>query len=138
MSEFDPASTEKVLRKDIKRIIEARVEEIFSLVDKELKKINRNSKLPAGIVLTGGGAKLNGIINISKKVCKLPTELGGVQNINSVIDKIDDPAFSTAIGLVMLGSKYEQEELGSKRKNKKNHFKFFGSIKNFFNKMMPS
>lgn len=136
LSEFDPANLDKVSRKDIKRIIEARVEEIFNMVDKELKKIGKNSKLPAGIVLTGGGSKLNGIVNIAKNVCKLPAELGYVQNVNSVIDKIDDPAFSTAIGLVLVGSKYEEEELGS-RKKKKGSNGFFTKLKGIFNKVIP-
>ena len=136
LSEFEPNNVDKVSRKDIKRIIEARVEEIFNMVDKELKKINKNSKLPAGIVLTGGGSKLNGIVTVAKNVCKLPAELGYVQNVNSVIDKIDDPAFSTAIGLVLVGSKYEEEELGS-RKKKKGGNGFFAKVKGIFNKVIP-
>ena len=138
LSEFDPNNVDKVSRKEVKHVIEARVEEIFLMIDKELKKINRNSKLPSGVVLTGGGAKLNGIVNVVKKVCKLPAELGKVENINSVIDKIDDPAFSTVIGLILIGSKYEQEELGSKRKSKKNSGKVISSIINFFKKIFAS
>jgi len=136
LSEFDVNNQDKVSRKDIKRITEARVEEIFTMVDKELKKINKSSKLPAGIVLTGGGSKLNGIVDVAKNVCKLPAELGYVQNVNSVIDKVKDPAFSTAIGLVLVGSKYEDEELGSRRK-KNGSNGFFSKIKGIFGKVIP-
>src|SRR3989344_312555 len=58
------------------RIIEARVKEIFQLVNKELKQISRQGKLPAGIVLTGGGAKLPFISDFAKKELKLSAKLG--------------------------------------------------------------
>jgi len=136
LCEFDVNNQDKVSRKDIKRITEARVEEIFTMVDKELKKINKSSKLPAGIVLTGGGSKLNGIVDVAKNVCKLPAELGYVQNINSVIDKIQDPAFSTAIGLVLVGSKYDDADVGT-RKKKNGSNGFFSKVKGIFGKVIP-
>jgi len=138
LSDFDSNNQDKISKKEIKNIIEARVEEMFTMIDKELKKINRNAKLPAGIILTGGGAKLSGIINVAKKICKLPAEIGAVQNVNSIIDKTSDPAFSTAIGLVLFGSKYEDEEFGNKGRGYKkggNPFKF---IKDMFGKFLPN
>lgn len=138
LSDFGVNSDEEISKKEIKHIIEARVEEIFLMVEKELKKINRSSKLPAGIVITGGGARLSGIVNVAKKICKLPTEIGVVQNVNSVVDKIDDPAFSTVIGLVLMGSKYEDEELGSKKKGSNPFKSVVDSIKSFFKKIFPN
>lgn len=88
--------------KDISDIIQARQEEIFSLVNKELKKINRAGLLPAGVILTGGGAKLNGIIDLAKDVFKLPVFLGLPQGTeSSPIDKANDPIFTTALGLAL-------------------------------------
>lgn len=96
-----------VSKKYISEIIEARVDEIFDKVDIELKKLDKSGKLPAGAVLTGGGAKLKGIIEAAKKRLRLPASQGVPLNITSAIDKINDPSFSTAIGLVVWGNQLE-------------------------------
>ncbi|MFH0856885.1 MAG: cell division protein FtsA [bacterium] len=93
-----------VSKKYIAEIIEARVEEIFKKVNAELKKIDRAGMLPAGVVLTGGGAKLNGIVEQSKKHLRLPSRLGKVDKVTTVLDKAGDPAFCTAIGLILWGN----------------------------------
>ena len=71
-------------------IIEARVEEIFSLVDAVLKDIDRSGKLPSGVVLTGGGAKMPGMTDMAKKIFRLPASLGYPTGLVTVIDKITD------------------------------------------------
>lgn len=96
-------------KKEIAEIIEARVEEIFELVDKELRKVGKSSMLPAGVVVTGGGAKLGGMIETAKRVLRLPASLGYPHEIVSNIDKISDLSFSTAVGLVLWG-----EQIGKK------------------------
>jgi cell division protein FtsA len=96
-----------VSRKYIAEITEARVEEIFEKIDHELKKIDKSGKLPAGIVLTGAGAKLNGLVEAAKKQLRLPASLGQPINVTSAIDKVNDPAFATAIGLVVWGSQLQ-------------------------------
>ena len=90
-------------KKYIAEIIEARVEEIFEKIDKELQKINRSGLLPAGIVLVGGGAKLAGMIEVGKKKTMLPVALGISHRFNTAVDKVNDLSFSTALGLVMWG-----------------------------------
>lgn len=92
-----------VSRHEVAEIIEARVEEIFSLIDKELKKIDRSGKLPGGVVLCGGGAKLSGIIDVAKETFRLPVRLGLPQRFESPLGRINDTAFATAIGLVLWG-----------------------------------
>ena len=92
-----------VSRRHVAEIIEARVEEIFKLADVELAKIERSGKLPAGIVLTGGGAKLGGIIPLGRKIFKLPATVGRPREVASAIDKIDDPSLATVVGLVRWG-----------------------------------
>lgn len=93
----------KVARRLVAEIIEARVLEILSLVRKELRKIDRDGKLPAGIVLTGGGAKLPGLIDATKDYLGLATQVGFPSELAGMIDKVDDPSFATSIGLVMWG-----------------------------------
>lgn len=88
-------------KKVISKIIEARTKEIFSEVNKELKKLGKN-KLPAGIVLTGGGAKLPKIVDFAKKELKLHCRLGLPKGFSP---EIEDPSWSTVCGLVLEGAK---------------------------------
>lgn len=98
---------ETVKRQYVAEIIEARVEEILHKVDQELIRIKRSGLLPAGVVFTGGGAKLPGLLEVTKKVLRLPAMLGYPLNVLSVSDKVNDLSFSTAIGLIKWGSIFE-------------------------------
>jgi cell division protein FtsA len=95
---------EMIKRKYLSEVIGARVEEIFYKVDQELKSVKRSGLLPAGVILTGGGAKMPGLVEATKKHLRLPAALGYPFNIASVTDKINDLSFSTAIGLVKWGN----------------------------------
>jgi len=92
-------------RKELTDIIEARVLEVFDLVNKELKKIFRQARLPAGIVLTGGGARLPGIKEIAKKELKLPCRIGTAQGFPNFQA---EPSFSTLYGLILEGLDLEE------------------------------
>lgn len=81
-------------------IIEARTKEIFQFVQKELKSIEKGGKLPSGVVLAGGGAKLPGIDEFAKKELKLPGRLGTPHGISTLET---DPVFLGAMGLCMKG-----------------------------------
>ena len=91
-------------RKQLSKIIESRVSEIFREVAKELKKISKHNLLPGGIVLTGGGAKLPRIKDLAKKDFRLPCRLGFPQGFSS---PQDDPRFATVCGLVLRGADLE-------------------------------
>lgn len=89
-----------VSKKHIAEIIEARLDEIFRMIQQELKKAGRDGKLPAGVVLTGGGAKLGGLVDFAKEHLKLPVFTGSPEHIVTPIDKIKDPQYTTALGLI--------------------------------------
>jgi len=101
LSQVDSQEIGFVSRHHIVEIIEARLEEIFTLVNKELKGIGRDGLLPAGIVLTGGGSKMPQIVDLAKQIIGLPTQIGFPVNLGGMMDKVDDPSFSTVIGLIM-------------------------------------
>jgi len=92
-------------QKTLVDIIEARVSEIFGQVNKELKKISRQALLPAGIVLTGGGAKLPKITELCKKELKLPCRIGIPQGFSP---PQEDLSLSTVCGLVLSGLDLEE------------------------------
>lgn len=91
--------------KELEKIIEARVSEIFELADKEIKKVSKQGLLPGGIVLTGGGVKLPGIVELAKKEFKLPCRIGFCKDFKG-LDK--DSSLATVCGLIM--SKIEKED----------------------------
>lgn len=110
LSEFDDNENENVSLKYVSEIIEARLQEIFDMIDKKLIEIERSGLLPAGIILTGGGAKLPGMIDLAKREFRLPAALGMPQKINTAIDKVNDLSFTTAIGLALWGYELEKQK----------------------------
>lgn len=92
-------------RKMLIGIVEARVSEIFELINKELKKISRQKLLPAGVVLVGGGAKLSRIVDLCKKELKLPARIGKPKGF---IGLEEDPIWATACGLVVDAAETEE------------------------------
>jgi cell division protein FtsA len=95
---------------DIHMIISARLEELFELVDAELEKIHKAKRLPGGVVITGGSAKIPGIAEFSKEVLQLPARIGALQHISGLKEAVDDGSFTTAIGLMMLDMLLGQAE----------------------------
>jgi len=112
LSEFDENENEVVQLHYVSEIIEARMDEIFDMVDKKLIEIERSGLLPAGVVLTGGGAKLPGIIDLAKQEFRLPASLGMPHEINTAIDKVNDLAYTSAIGLGLWGYELEKQKVG--------------------------
>ncbi|MBI3120082.1 MAG: cell division protein FtsA [Candidatus Kerfeldbacteria bacterium] len=104
LDQIEPSESGAISKKHIAEIIAARIEEIFKMVDHELQLIGRSGLLPAGVVLTGGGAKLPGMVPLAKDTFKLPAQLGYPKELVTAIERINDPAFATAVGLVLWGA----------------------------------
>jgi cell division protein FtsA len=90
-----------VSRRDLNKIAGARLEEILHMVKDELKKIGKSGQLPGGVVLTGGGAKMEGIDALAKEVLQLPVMVGQPEGLSGLVDKVQDPAFSAPVGLML-------------------------------------
>lgn len=108
LNEIDESLNAIISRKYISEIVEVRLAEIFELVHNELKSLGK-TQLPAGAVLCGGGAKIDGIINLAKHELKLPVrfascDLNVFDSANQdVVSKIEDPEFALPLGLVIYG-----------------------------------
>lgn len=87
---------------DIAMITEARVEELFEYIQKELARIHRAHKLPGGVVLVGGTAKLPGIAEFAKEKMQLAARVGKLRAVSGLIDTVADPTYAAAVGLMML------------------------------------
>lgn len=105
LSNFDPGESEKVSRKQVTEIIDARVSEIFHLLKEELQKVGKDGLLPAGVIFTGGGSDLEGITELARATLRLPATIGfPVTTLSGMIDKIDSPIYATSVGLVLWAS----------------------------------
>ncbi len=87
-------------------IIEPRIEEILSLVSREIKKANPPDTLAAGVVLTGGGALLPGIVELTEQILDMPAKLGVPAGLEGLPDNLRNSEFATAIGLVNYGYRH--------------------------------
>jgi cell division protein FtsA len=86
----------------INNIVESRLDEMFDLVEKELRKIGRSRKLPGGVVLVGGTAKIAGISEFSREKLQLAARLGHLEPLGGLVDTVQDSAYATAVGLMLL------------------------------------
>ncbi len=96
---------------DIKMIVEARLDELFDYVNKELQKINKVRKLPGGVVIVGGTANLPGIEILAKEKLELVSRVGVVNKLYGGIKEVEDPKFSAAIGLMAYDSLLGDEQI---------------------------
>jgi len=133
LSLISKIDNQKVSKKHLAEIIQARYHEIFIMAKDELRGIGRDGMLPAGAVLSGGAVKMPGTVNLAREILGLPVQIGFPNDITGV-DKVDDTAYATAIGLLLWGARYESSRgysLGL------NFGKMVESAKNFFQKLLP-
>jgi cell division protein FtsA len=104
---------------EVNMIVEARLEEIMELVDKELKQIDRSGKLPGGVVLVGGGANLKNIAEYAKESLRLPARVAKFTEMRGVSDKTSKPEFAAALGLMLLDFEKEHRTPGDGKPGKK-------------------
>lgn len=93
----------EISRNVLASIIEPRMEEILSLVARELKKIGRSDNIAAGMVLTGGGAMLPGTVELAEQLFDVPVRLGQVKGFTHIPDELNTVRFATAHGLLLYG-----------------------------------
>lgn len=124
-------------RVDVVNIIEARISEILELVNKELKKVDRQGLLPAGVVLLGGGAKVPGLVDLTKEELKLPVQVGFPLDLDGPMDDVDDPSFATAIGLILWHLDNQKREEEDAALSKFSLSPFFRKIKEWLRGFLP-
>jgi len=124
----------------IASIIEARLKEIFELIIQELKKIDRDGLLPAGVVLVGGGANLKAIADLAKQELKLPIKIGSPQGVEGSIADVDNPIYANLVGLI----KSEFEHIADNPESRdisntirQGYSKIFNPIKGLLQRIFP-
>jgi cell division protein FtsA len=100
---FGEGYPEERKRSELAMVIEARVEEMFELVQREIKRSGYDGLLRAGAVITGGGAQLPGLREIAEEQLKFPVRIGKPERLTGMADTLKNPAYSTSVGLLRLG-----------------------------------
>ncbi|MCK5015982.1 MAG: cell division protein FtsA, partial [Candidatus Peribacteraceae bacterium] len=103
LSTVSKVDTQTISKRYMAEIMQARYFEIFSLVKDELEKVGRSGMLPAGALLTGAAVKAPGVLDLARDVVGLPVQMGFPVDIGGVIEKVDDPAYATALGTLVWG-----------------------------------
>ncbi len=100
---FDKNIEQVYSQRKLEDIINARLGDIFELTNKHLKKISRAGLLPAGIVCTGGGSRLGGLMESAKKELQLPSQMGTLSGFSGKRDLVDGPEWATVLGVCHAG-----------------------------------
>ncbi len=95
----------KLPRQILGEILEPRVEEIFTLINREIYKAGMENVITSGAVVTGGSALLDGTAEIAESIFNLPTRLGKPRGIKGLVDVVNNPMYATSVGLVLYGAK---------------------------------
>jgi cell division protein FtsA len=100
----------KLQRQILGEILEPRMEEIFTLIKREVFRAGMENVITSGIVLTGGTSLLEGVTDIAESVFDLPTRLGTPRGISGLTDVVNNPMYATAVGLVLYGARNQPKK----------------------------
>lgn len=107
LADYIPGGNGSYSRRELAEIIEARLGDIFELVGKELKKIDRVELLPGGVVLIGGSALLPGMVELTKREIRLPVEIGMPHIFEGVDEKLG-PTLAPVLGVLEWGTRHNR------------------------------
>ncbi len=127
-----PAAT--IPRQELIKIIQPRMAEIFSMVREQLEKKDYMRHLGGGVVLTGGGALIPGAAELALEVFGIPARIGVPDKLRGLVEEYQNPAFATAMGLVLYGSEADSVSEGGigRRKGEGLMSRLKGWMKEFF------
>jgi cell division protein FtsA len=95
----------RMARQTLAEVVEPRYEELFSLVHAELKRSGFEELCAAGVVLTGGGSRMDGVIELAEEVFHMPVRSGVPQYVSGLADAVRNPVYSTGVGLLLFSQK---------------------------------
>src|SRR6187402_1351584 len=120
-------------RQALAEVVEPRYDELFTLVQSELRRSGYEDLIAAGIVLTGGTAKMEGVVELAEEIFHMPVRLGAPQGVRGLSDIVNNPIYSTAVGLLIYAMKQQHQDAGrSTHNNKDAQGSLFGRLKKLF------
>lgn len=110
ISDLTGRGPRKLPRQILAEILEPRVEEIFTLVQREVLRAGMKDAITSGLILTGGACLLEGISDIAESVFELPVRVGTPRGISGLVDVVNNPMYATGVGLVLYGSRNQNKK----------------------------
>ena len=104
-------------RQALAEVVEPRYDELFTLIQAELRRSGYEDLVAAGIVLTGGASKIEGVIELAEEIFHMPVSQGTPRNVAGLKDIVRNPVYATGVGLLMYGRQRE-EELGGRGRSR--------------------
>jgi len=104
-------SPRRLARQTLAEVVEPRYEELFTLVRAELQRSGYEDMIAAGIVLTGGSSKMEGVIELAEEIFHMPVRVGVPQYISGLSDVVRNPIYSTGVGLLLFGQRQVFESM---------------------------
>jgi cell division protein FtsA len=98
-------------RQALAEVVEPRYDELFTLVQAELRRSGFEDLIPAGIVLTGGSSKMEGVVELAEEIFHMPVSLGVPKHVAGLKDIVRNPVYATGVGLLLYGKRREEEQL---------------------------
>ena len=121
-------------RQALAEVVEPRYDELFTLVQAELRSSGYEDLMAAGIVLTGGTSKMEGVVELAEEIFHMPVRLGAPQNVRGLSDIVNNPIYSTAVGLLIYAMKQQHQDAGrsAHHHSKEVQGSVFGKLKKLF------
>jgi cell division protein FtsA len=94
-------------RQALAEVVEPRYEELFTLIQSELRRSGFEDLIAAGIVLTGGTSKMEGVVELAEEIFHMPVRLASPQGVSGLADVVNNPMYATGVGLLMYGLKQQ-------------------------------
>jgi cell division protein FtsA len=96
-------------RQALAEVVEPRYDELFTLVQAELRRSGYEDLVPAGIVLSGGTSKMEGVVELAEEIFHMPVRVGYPQSVRGLNDIVRNPIYATSVGLLLYGAEHYQE-----------------------------
>jgi cell division protein FtsA len=119
-------------RQNLAEVVEPRYDELFTLIQAELRRSGFEELVPGGIVITGGSARIEGVVDLAEEIFHMPVRLGMPQGVTGLTDVVRNPVYSTAVGLLLYGQKAEQEGTSARRQARGGPVDWFERFKRWF------
>ena len=111
-------------RQALAEVVEPRYDELFTLIQAEIRRSGFEDLVAAGIVLTGGASKMEGVIELAEEIFHMPVSLGAPRNVSGLKDIVKNPVYATGVGLLQYGKEREEEMPGRGRRGRRTFSRF--------------
>lgn len=120
-------ASKRIARVTLAEVVEPRFEELFTLVQAELRRNGVEELLGSGIVVTGGSARMEGVVELAEEIFRMPVRLGVPRNVYGLADSVRNPIYATGVGLLLYGMQSQHQH--------RSDFSAVQGFKGVFNRM---